>query len=161
VYVTSARISGVKNFVSKAVSLLRGLPLSQVQSQSEKGAIFSFFAGAAVVPLGACKDATAGLALAAAGAASNCAGTAATAVAGIADPGCAAARLFNSASSCSMRAFITASSLAISSDISGSGFAAGRATAGAALFVAAGSLANGSCKAATFGGSLGWDPVWP
>ncbi len=32
----SARISGVKNFESKAVSLLRGLPFSQVQSQSEK-----------------------------------------------------------------------------------------------------------------------------
>jgi len=45
--VTSALISGVKNFESKAVSLLRGLPFSQVQSQSEKGTIFPFFAGAA------------------------------------------------------------------------------------------------------------------
>ena len=43
----SARISGVKNFESKAASLVRGLPLSQVQSQSEKGSIFCFFAGAA------------------------------------------------------------------------------------------------------------------
>src|ERR1700683_445843 len=42
----SARISGVKNFESKAASLVRGLPFSQVQSQSEKGTIFSFFADA-------------------------------------------------------------------------------------------------------------------
>src|SRR5579862_354752 len=38
----SARISGVKNLESKADSLVRGLPLSQVQSQSENGAIFGF-----------------------------------------------------------------------------------------------------------------------
>src|SRR5271163_3586047 len=50
----SARISGVKNFESKAVSLLRGLPFSQVQSQSEKGSIFSFFAGAVETSLAAC-----------------------------------------------------------------------------------------------------------
>src|SRR5208282_3537782 len=43
----SARISGVKNFVSQKISLVRGLPLSQVQSQSEKGSIFFFWSGAA------------------------------------------------------------------------------------------------------------------
>src|ERR1700733_15882602 len=47
----SARISGVKNFESKAASLVRGLPFSQVQSQSEKGSILSFFPGSEVGPL--------------------------------------------------------------------------------------------------------------
>ena len=49
-----------------------------------------------------------------------------------------------------MRAFMTASSLAISSETSGSGLAAGRAAAGAALFVVPVSLGNGSRKTATF-----------
>src|SRR5580700_5692561 len=48
----SARISGVKNFESKAASFVRGLPFSQVQSQSEKGSILVFFAGASAEVLG-------------------------------------------------------------------------------------------------------------
>src|SRR5271167_935085 len=59
----SARISGVKNFESKATSLLRGLPFSQVQSQSEKGSIFSFFAGAAVASVEVCAATSAGAAV--------------------------------------------------------------------------------------------------
>src|SRR5262249_37257014 len=36
----SARISGVKNFVSQKISFVRGFPFSHVQSASEKGSIF-------------------------------------------------------------------------------------------------------------------------
>src|ERR1700728_3681814 len=154
----SARISGVKNFESKATSLLRGLPLSQLQSQSEKGAIFSFFTGAAAVEsLDACAADRAGAALAVAAPGSRFTGTTAAAGAGGADPGCVdpgcgvAARLFSSASSCSMRTFITASSLAISAEVSGSGLAVGRAEGGAVLFVALVSSGDGSCRAATLG----------
>src|ERR1700722_15876478 len=151
----SARISCVKNFESKAVSLFRGLPLSQVQSQSEKGAIFSFFTDAAVESPGACTAATAGLALAAAGAASDFAGAATAAAAGCEDSGCAGAvvtaRLFSSASSCSMRAFMTASSLAMSTVMSGSGLAGGWAPEPVVLFVVLVSLNDGWCSAATFG----------
>src|SRR5882757_1851192 len=41
----SARISGVKNFVSQKISFVRGFPFSHVQSASENGSIF-FFSGA-------------------------------------------------------------------------------------------------------------------
>src|SRR3984957_5313029 len=160
----SARISGVKNFVSKAVSLFRGLPFSQVQSQSEKGAIFSFFAGI-VDSLGGSATETAGLTLVVAGAGSDFTGTE-VAASGWAGPGSAgpgsadagwglAARVFSSALSCSMPAFMTASSLAISSVSSGSGLAGGRAAAGAVLLVAFVSAGKGSCRAATFGGASG------
>src|SRR5580704_1686045 len=47
VYVVSALISGVKNLESQRMSLVRGLPFSHVQSQSEKGSIFAFLAGVA------------------------------------------------------------------------------------------------------------------
>src|SRR5882757_4157127 len=40
----SARISGVKNFVSQKISFVRGFPFSHVQSASENGSIF-FFSG--------------------------------------------------------------------------------------------------------------------
>src|SRR5262249_8922514 len=43
----SRRISGVKNFESHTTSLLRGLPLSQVQSAYANGAAGSVLAGAA------------------------------------------------------------------------------------------------------------------
>src|SRR6266436_4259204 len=38
----SARISGVKNFVSQKISFVRGFPFSHVQSASENGSIFFF-----------------------------------------------------------------------------------------------------------------------
>src|SRR5208282_6406049 len=110
----SARISGVKNFESKAVSLLRGLPLSQVQSQSENGAIFSLFVGAAKESLDGCAN------TASAGAATGKV-TAALSEVSAAREASAAARTFSSASSCSMRAFMAASSFAISSELSGFG----------------------------------------
>ena len=102
----------MKNFESKAVSLLRGLPLSHVQSQSEKGSIFGFFVGAAAESLEGCER------VATAGAEAG-AGTAVTAVAGVVAAGDAAAdvRAFSSASSCSMRAFMASSSFKISSEI--------------------------------------------
>src|ERR1039458_5335654 len=108
----SARISGVKNFESKAVSLLRGLPLSQVQSQSEKGTIFSTFVGVAVAdPPGVCAT------TASAGAAAGNASTLAR-VPAAEDVSVAAVRLFSSASCaliCSMRTFIAASSFSSAS----------------------------------------------
>src|ERR1700722_11325617 len=109
----SARISGVKNFESKAVSLLRGLPLSQVQSQSENGAIFSFFVNAAdEESLDIC--ATAGSA--------DATGKAAilAEVSRAGDTSVVAARLFSSASSSSIRAFMAASSFAMSTELAGS-----------------------------------------
>src|SRR5271168_1461606 len=45
-YTVSARISGVKNFESQNISLVRGLPLSQVQSASENGSILAGAASA-------------------------------------------------------------------------------------------------------------------
>ena len=75
----------MKNFESKAASLVRGLPFNQVQSQSEKGSIFAIFAGlAAGESPGVCTAKTAGAALVAAGAGSSFAGTAAGA--DVADP---------------------------------------------------------------------------
>src|ERR1700683_741284 len=127
----SARISGVKNFESKAVSLLRGLPFSQVQSQSEKGAICSFFSGAPVAgSLGAEATERAGLALATAVVAGV--GAAVAGIDGVAaEVGCgpAGARLLSSNANCSMRNFIAFSSFVISSDKFGSGVAAGGAVA--------------------------------
>src|ERR1700722_12627775 len=52
----SARISGVKNGESKANVLVRALPFSQVQSQSENGATLPPGGGGAVV--GSCTTAT-------------------------------------------------------------------------------------------------------
>src|SRR5208282_288334 len=150
----SARISGVKNFESKATSLLRGLPLSQVQSQSEKGSIFAFFVGAAEEsPDGCATIACAGNATSKGAAFAGTTGARdALVVASIVAfvvmlvvMFVVAVRLFNSASSCSMRAFIASNSFAISA-ATGSGAAAGRAedTSGAA---------GGSCKTATFVGA--------
>src|ERR1700685_7742 len=149
----SARISGVKNFESKAVSLLRGLPLSQVQSQSEKGAICSFFAGAPVAgPLAAEATERAGLALKTDGVA----GVAdAVAVADAVDVGCgtAVARLLSSNSNCSMRNFIASNSFAMSSERFGSGVAVG-GTVAVTPFVALGpGPFAASCRAATLVGA--------
>src|ERR1700733_1085125 len=145
----SARISGVKNFESNAVSLLRGLPFSQVQSQSEKGSIFFGFAAAAVEEsLADCVTiACAGTAAGATGGATSTVLAGLTATKGA--PG-AAIRVFNSASSSSMRAFIAANSFAISAGLAGSGAAAGRVgdTSGDTSGTAA-----ASCTAATFTGA--------
>src|ERR1700722_1005012 len=125
----SARISGVKNFESKAVSLLRGLPFSQVQSQSEKGAIFSFFAEApAVESLAAEATDRAGVAMTT-GVVAGVADAVAVADGVAGDVGCGptVARLLSSSSNCSMRNFIASSSFTISTDRFGSGVAGGGA----------------------------------
>src|SRR5580692_12236146 len=132
----SARISGVKNFESKAASLVRGLPFSQVQSQSEKGTIFSFLSFLAGASSGDCtagvdtaredgidadrpsSPAFAGAALVAVAGtdavAPGLAKSAAAADCSAADFS-AALRAFSSASNCSMRSFIASSSLASAS----------------------------------------------
>src|ERR1700677_3344204 len=109
----SARISGVKNFESKAASLVRGLPFSQVQSQSEKGAIFALLAATAVEGV-IFNDCATGAAVAG-GATGVLAFALVTTVVG-----CSAATWASSAaSSCSMRFFMAASSLMISCSVSG------------------------------------------
>src|SRR3984957_1062406 len=142
----SARISGVKNFESKAVSLLRGLPLSQVQSQSENGTIFSFAGGVATeavlndCAIGGWIGAAAAIGSAAIlGGASNAGDTSAGAV-----------RLLSSASSTSIRAFIAANSLTMSL-VAGSGAGVGRAE---------GTSAIASCRTATFSGASDGATVW-
>src|SRR5580692_12412510 len=97
----SARISGVKNFESKAVSLLRGLPLSQVQSQSEKGAIFSTFVDAE--PLDACST---GAGAGAVEASTVLAGVTAAGATTAGDASVVIVRLFSSPSSCSILFFM-------------------------------------------------------
>src|SRR5580658_4179018 len=146
----SARISGVKNFESKAVSLLRGLPFNQVQSQSEKGAIFSFLAGAAVESADDSERGWASVGLDNAGLADVVAGKngAVLAKAAGAEDDCAAVRLLSSASSSSMRAFMAANSLAMSA-VDGSGTVA-------ECVVGTSGATVGSCKAATLAGASGW-----
>src|SRR5271154_1144839 len=105
----SARISGVKNFESQNISFVRGFPFSQVQSASEKGAIFAGAASVATVvedaasfvkPVGL-KDAVA----------AGAGDTEAFAVA--AGAGGAVLEFFSSASNSSMRFRMASSSLAI------------------------------------------------
>src|SRR5277367_4213626 len=144
----SARISGVKNFESKAVSLLRGLPFSQVQSQSEKGAIFSFLAGVAGEEL--LNDCAIGgwtisgwtiRGWTGAAAIGNAAVVGGASNAG--DTSVGAVRLLSSASSTSIRAFIAANSFTMS-EVAGS-----RAGAGRSLGVSA----IASCRTATLAGA--------
>src|SRR5580698_7517557 len=127
----SARISGVKNFESKAVSLFRGLLLSQVQSQSEKGSIFFFTssgdgAGTDCVTARLAPDGVGTLGAGRTSAAFIAAGdedaTAFVGAGAVADatPVSAATRLLSSAFSSSISACMAASCRATAGEISGS-----------------------------------------
>jgi len=164
----------VKNFVSNAVSLLRGLPFNQVQSQSENGTIFSFFAGAVVESLAAC--AKTGVGAGAAGDVAAIAGTVATAVveggrlagAGGCVGGCINDERFLISASCalicSMRVFIVANSFSSSSvtTASGGGGAAGAGVVAVfSLAAVSGPTVEGSCIAAIFVGDADCADVCP
>src|ERR1700722_1720547 len=114
----SALISGVKNFESKATSLLRGFPFSQVQSQSENGSIFAFFTDVAPeVSMEACPvDGSTDVPAGARNAIFGGEGSPEVAPVGTAS---AEPRLFNSASSWSMRFLIASSSFSSAAGIVG------------------------------------------
>jgi hypothetical protein len=118
----SARISGVKNFVSQNISLVRGLPFSHVQSASENGATLATSAWAGALAGGVAATAGAAEEELAVGA-SAFAGTigvvdtlAFAVVTGAA--GCSGSfDFFSSASNSSMRFLIASSSLAMAGGI--------------------------------------------
>jgi hypothetical protein len=129
----SKRISGVKNFESQTASLLRAVPLSQVQSAKAKGTDGSGLADAEEVPVACCATDT-GVAAdtvaftETAGAVTSGAEfvEAGTVVFGAEEllDGTAASvdtRLFNSALSWSISACMAASCFATAGEISGSG----------------------------------------
>src|ERR1035437_4751154 len=117
----SNRISGVKNLESHTASLLRALPLSQVQSANANGVCVSTAGAVEAADVESCGGVDSAGATASAGPLSlaRAPGIAGDGVAGAAFP-------FSCDSSCSMRAFIAASSLATSADTAGFGAAAGR-----------------------------------
>src|ERR1019366_6768400 len=108
-------ISGVKNFESHTVSLLRGLAFIQVQSAKAKGTDLAGFSG--LVAGGADVDWSCGGAGPAAAAVSAGVGAGSVAFARPTGVSVVAPGAFSSISSSSMRAFITVSSLAMSVEL--------------------------------------------
>src|ERR1700737_4397522 len=104
----SVLISGVKNLVSNATSLLRGLPFSQVQSAKAKGSALDFFSGGAGE--GREVDSDCNMPGSTAVVASTVCAALPVAATDAGDDDCGTARSRSSASSCSMRAFMTSSS---------------------------------------------------